>query len=145
MGGGAGCTECFQILTKPAAIHGTCRSELVREKPQSATKHLVLRNIIHHHQRNTAKSRLATPIENRSLQLAWLTPWRCHMTERLQINMHEAQSQLSQLDERALRGDTVLITKAGKPYLSLLPHAETSRARKPGRLKGRVRMSANFD
>ena len=67
------------------------------------------------------------------------------MTERIQVTMHEAKSQLSQLAERAWRGDTVVIVKDGKPYLNLLPHAKTARARKPGRLKGRVRMSADFD
>ncbi|MCW8275509.1 hypothetical protein IMF27_07185 [Pseudomonas sp. PCH199] len=51
--------------------------------------------------------------------------------------MHEAKSQLSQLAERAWHGDKVVIAKAGKPYLDLLPHVDTPRVRKPGRLKGR--------
>ena len=67
------------------------------------------------------------------------------MNERVQVNMHEAQSQLSQLAERAWHGDRVVIIKDGKPYLDLLPHVETSRARKPGRLKGKIRMSGDFD
>ena len=67
------------------------------------------------------------------------------MTERVQVNMHEAQSQLSQLAERAWHGDTVVIVKDGKPYLDLLPHVGTPRARKPGRLKGEIWMSADFD
>ena len=66
------------------------------------------------------------------------------MTERLQVNMHEAQSQLSQLGERAWRGDRVVIVKDGKPYLNLLPHVEIYQARKPGRLKGKIRMSVDF-
>jgi antitoxin (DNA-binding transcriptional repressor) of toxin-antitoxin stability system len=41
------------------------------------------------------------------------------MTERLQVNMYEAQSQLSQLAERAWIGDTVVIVKDGKPSLDL--------------------------
>lgn len=67
------------------------------------------------------------------------------MTERIQVNMHEAQSQLSQLAERAWHGDTVVIVKDGKPYLDLLPRIDTPRVRKPGRLKGRIRMSAEFE
>ncbi|MDN4546886.1 MULTISPECIES: type II toxin-antitoxin system Phd/YefM family antitoxin [unclassified Pseudomonas] len=67
------------------------------------------------------------------------------MNEVVQVNMHEAKSQLSQLAERVWRGDKVVIAKAGKPYLDLLPHVETPRARKPGRLKGKIRMSADFD
>ena len=67
------------------------------------------------------------------------------MSERVQVNMHEAQSQLSELAERAWHGDTVIIIKDGKPYLDLRPHVDTPQARKPGRLKGRIRMSADFD
>ncbi|KPU57327.1 prevent-host-death family protein [Pseudomonas fluorescens] len=67
------------------------------------------------------------------------------MNELVQVNMHEAKSQLSQLAERAWHGDKIVITKAGKPYLDLLPHVDTPRARKPGRLKGEIRMSADFD
>ncbi|RON06526.1 antitoxin [Pseudomonas brassicacearum] len=67
------------------------------------------------------------------------------MNELVQVNMHEAKSQLSQLAERAWHGDKVVIAKAGKPYLDLLPHVDTPRVRKPGRLKGEIRISANFD
>ncbi|MNY79813.1 hypothetical protein D3C86_2206120 [compost metagenome] len=38
-----------------------------------------------------------------------------------------------------------MIAKAGKPYLDLLPHVDTPRVRKPGRLKGKIRLSADFD
>ncbi|MGE8096361.1 type II toxin-antitoxin system Phd/YefM family antitoxin [Pseudomonas fluorescens] len=67
------------------------------------------------------------------------------MNELVQVNMHEAKSQLSQLAECAWHGDQVVITKAGKPYLDLLPHVDTPRMRKPGRLKGQIRISADFD
>lgn len=67
------------------------------------------------------------------------------MTERVKVNMREAKSQLSQLAERAWNGDNVVITKNGKSYLDLLPHVDTPRARTPGRLKGAIRMSADFD
>jgi antitoxin (DNA-binding transcriptional repressor) of toxin-antitoxin stability system len=67
------------------------------------------------------------------------------MSDLVQVSMHEAKSQLSQLAERAWHGDKVVIAKAGKPYLDLLPHVQTPRARKPGRLKGKIRMSADLD
>jgi antitoxin (DNA-binding transcriptional repressor) of toxin-antitoxin stability system len=67
------------------------------------------------------------------------------MSEQLRVTLHEAKSQLFQLGARAWRGDRVVITKAGKPYLDLLPHVATPQARKPGRLKGKIQMSANFD
>lgn len=45
----------------------------------------------------------------------------------------------------AWQGDRVVITKADKPYLDLPPHVYTPQACKPGRLKGKVRMPADFD
>ena len=46
---------------------------------------------------------------------------------------------------RAWQGDRVMITKADKPPLDLLPHADTPQVCKPGRLKGKIRLSADFD
>ena len=63
----------------------------------------------------------------------------------IQINMHEAKSKLSQLAEKAWSGDTIVIAKAGKPYLDLIPHRETSKQRTPGRYKGEIKISKDFD
>jgi len=63
----------------------------------------------------------------------------------VQVNMHEAKSKLSQLGENAWSGVKVVIAKSGKPYLDLLPHKEVSKPRKPGRYKGKIRISGNFD
>ena len=63
----------------------------------------------------------------------------------MQVNMHEAKSQLSALAEKVWRGERVVIAKAGKPYLDLLPHRENRIQRKPGRFKGRIRMADDFD
>lgn len=60
------------------------------------------------------------------------------MTLRVQVNLDEARSQFYQLAERAWEGDTVVITKDGKPYLGLLPHVVTPEARKPGWGKGGI-------
>ena len=67
------------------------------------------------------------------------------MREWVQVNIHEAQPQLSQLAERAWGGETVVIVKDGNPDLHLRPHVDTPQARKPGRLKGKIRMYADFD
>lgn len=63
----------------------------------------------------------------------------------MQVNMHEAKSQLSALAEKAWEGETVVIAKAGKPYLDLLPHKEGRRQRVPGRFKGQIRIADDFD
>ena len=48
-----------------------------------------------------------------------------------QANMHEAKSKLSQLAELAHSGEVVVIAKAGKPYVDLVPHRERM-IREPG-------------
>ena len=63
----------------------------------------------------------------------------------MQINMHEAKSKLSALGEMVWKGERVIIAKAGKPYLDLLPHKETHEQRQPGRLKGRIEIADDFD
>ncbi len=52
--------------------------------------------------------------------------------------MHEAKSNLSKLGEKAWQGERVIIARAGKPYLELLPHRNWGTNRKPGRLKGQI-------
>jgi antitoxin (DNA-binding transcriptional repressor) of toxin-antitoxin stability system len=61
----------------------------------------------------------------------------------IQINMHEAKTRLSQLGEQVWEGKKVVIAKAGKPYLDLCPHTERPQ-RKPGRLKGKIKLSRDF-
>ncbi|MBF0266098.1 MAG: type II toxin-antitoxin system prevent-host-death family antitoxin [Gammaproteobacteria bacterium] len=58
--------------------------------------------------------------------------------------MHEAKSKLSQLAEKAWGGDKIVIAKAGKPYLDLIPHKEKIQERTPGRYKGQVKISDEF-
>ncbi|MBK8972560.1 MAG: hypothetical protein IPM37_14950 [Hahellaceae bacterium] len=45
--------------------------------------------------------------------------------------MHEAKTKLSQLAELAHSGEVVVIAKAGKPYVDLVPHQER-KPREPG-------------
>lgn len=61
------------------------------------------------------------------------------------VNMHEAKTHLSRLVDEVAAGAEVVIAKAGKPVARLVPLANASRARKPGYLKGRIRIAADFD
>lgn len=63
----------------------------------------------------------------------------------MQVNMHEAKTKLSALAEKVWKGETVVIAKAGKPYLDILPHREDRTPRKPGRFKGHIRIADDFD
>ncbi|MDO5493067.1 MAG: type II toxin-antitoxin system prevent-host-death family antitoxin [Nesterenkonia sp.] len=42
----------------------------------------------------------------------------------VQVNMHEAKSQLSALVERVLAGEEVTIARAGRPVVDLVVHTE---------------------
>jgi prevent-host-death family protein len=53
------------------------------------------------------------------------------------INVHEAKTHLSRILDRVHRGEDIVLAKAGKPYVKLVP-VRPVRKRKPGFLKGRV-------
>ncbi len=63
----------------------------------------------------------------------------------MQVNMHEAKSQLSKLGKKAWEGEPIVIAIAGKPYLDLVPHKENTHPRKPGRYKGLIHLADDFD
>ncbi len=63
----------------------------------------------------------------------------------MQVNMHEAKSQLSRLGERAWEGEEVVIAKAGKPYLRLVPYRRPNQPRRLGDLKGQIWIAPDFD
>jgi len=62
----------------------------------------------------------------------------------IQVNMHEAKTNLSQLAEKVLSGEKVVIAKAGKPYLDLIPH-KSRKKRKAGNYKNQIEISKDFD
>jgi prevent-host-death family protein len=61
------------------------------------------------------------------------------------VNIHEAKTHFSQLVERAAKGEEIVIARAGRPLARLMPLAAPTRPRRPGLLKGRIRISKNFD
>ncbi len=61
------------------------------------------------------------------------------------VNLYEAKTHLSELVERAARGEEVVIAKAGQPRARLVALAAARRARKPGAWKGRVVIAPDFD
>jgi prevent-host-death family protein len=60
------------------------------------------------------------------------------------VNIHAAKTHLSSLVEEAAAGEEIVIAKAGRPVARLvgLPAAKP---RRPGTLKGRIRISGDFD
>lgn len=60
------------------------------------------------------------------------------------LNVHAAKTQLSRLIDRAAQGEDIVIARGGKPVARLTALAPASR-RRPGLLKGRLRVAADFD
>jgi prevent-host-death family protein len=60
------------------------------------------------------------------------------------LNLYEAKTQLSALVDQAAAGAEIIIAKNGKPMAKLVPLREKP-LRKPGRLKGKIWMSKDFD
>ena len=61
------------------------------------------------------------------------------------VNVHEAKTHFSKLLERVSAGEEVIIAKAGRPVAKLVPIAPVSQDRKPGLLKGKIKIHDNFD
>ncbi len=61
------------------------------------------------------------------------------------VNMHEAKTHLSRLVEEAVNGEEVVIARAGRPLVTLVPYVEKKQLRKPGGWEGKVWISDDFD
>jgi len=60
------------------------------------------------------------------------------------LNLYEAKTQLSSLVDQAAAGEEIIIAKNGKPMAKLVPFKAAVK-RRPGRLKGKIWMSKDFD
>jgi prevent-host-death family protein len=61
------------------------------------------------------------------------------------VNIHHAKTHLSRLIEDVASGYEVLIAKGGKPMARLVPLGRDDSPRRPGLLKGKLRIADEFD
>ena len=63
------------------------------------------------------------------------------------VNIHEAKTHLSRLIERAAKGESFIIAKAGKPMVKVTPiGAQTSdKVRRLGFMAGQIKVPDDFD
>ena len=54
-----------------------------------------------------------------------------------QVNLYEAKAKLSDLVERAVNGEDIVIARAGRPRVRLVAVVERTAPRQPGRWKHR--------
>jgi prevent-host-death family protein len=63
------------------------------------------------------------------------------------VNIHHAKTHLSRLVDRAAKGESFVIAKAGKPLVKVVPLSapEAAQVKRVGFLSGQVRVPADFD
>ncbi len=61
------------------------------------------------------------------------------------VNIHEAKTHLSKLVEEVSKGKEIVIAKSGKPMAKLTGIKSARPIRKPGFLKGKIRITDDFD
>ena len=61
------------------------------------------------------------------------------------VNVYEAKTKLSQLLDRAEAGEEIIIARNGRPVARLGPLRQRKQRRRLGTLKGKLRVSPDFD
>ena len=61
------------------------------------------------------------------------------------VNIQAAKTHLSRLVEEAAAGEEIVLAKAGRPYVRLVPCTPSATARKLGGWEGRMHIAATFD
>ncbi len=62
-----------------------------------------------------------------------------------QVNIHQAKTQFSRLVDLAAGGEEIIIAKSGKPVARLVSYATKGAVRRPGGMRGKIRIKKNFD
>ena len=61
------------------------------------------------------------------------------------VNIHEAKTHLSRLAEEVAAGEEIIVAKAGKPMMKMVPLSNVTQSRVFGMLKGKIHIAQNFD
>lgn len=61
------------------------------------------------------------------------------------VNIHEAKTQLSRLVDRAAKGESFVIAKAGKPLVRVSALDAPAKPRRLGFLEGEIEVPDDFD
>lgn len=61
------------------------------------------------------------------------------------VNTHEAKTNLSRLLDEIQEGEEVVIARWNKPMARLVPYSAKRPVRRPGYLKGKIRVADDFD
>ncbi len=61
------------------------------------------------------------------------------------VNIHEAKTHLSQLLQKVIDGEEVIIAKSGAPVARLIPYEQKPQPRLPGSAKGKIWIAPDFN
>ena len=61
------------------------------------------------------------------------------------VPIHEAKTQFSRLVARAEAGEEIVVRRGAKPVAKIIAYSAPLTPRRPGALKGRIRVSDDFD
>ncbi len=61
------------------------------------------------------------------------------------VDVHMAKQHFSRLVELAAGGEEIIIAKSGKPVARLVPYETKGTMRRPGAMRGKIRIKKNFD
>jgi prevent-host-death family protein len=61
------------------------------------------------------------------------------------VSIHEAKTHLSQLLRRVEAGEEIVVRRGRTPIAKIVAYEAPKKPRKPGRLRGRIRLAADFD
>lgn len=67
------------------------------------------------------------------------------MAERIVVGIYEAKTQLSKLIKQAAAGRDVVVENHGKPVARIVSYTASATPRKPGLLRGKVKIKPGFD
>jgi prevent-host-death family protein len=60
------------------------------------------------------------------------------------VDVHKAKIQFSRLVKLAAGGEEIIITKSGKPIARLVSYETKGATRRPGAMRGKIRIKKNF-
>lgn len=60
------------------------------------------------------------------------------------VTIHEAKTNLSRLIQKACEGEEIVISRGSEPVARLVALADTKGRRRPGSLKGKLRVGKDF-
>ncbi len=61
------------------------------------------------------------------------------------FNIHDAKTNLSKLVEKAARGESFIIARAGKPLVKVVPIDAPAKVRRIGSMEGQFKIPDDFD